>query len=147
MSDVIEGTVAFSNLKAHEVYDGKSTGKYSLTLTLDQDTAKKLSDQGVKLRDFEGTPQRKFTTNREIDIYNPDMSSWAGDEIPRKSKVKIQVRVGDAYKDFGNSAYVNAIQVIEKGDGAVPDEFQPVQGSAPVETPAFEAVEDDDLPF
>ena len=46
MSDVIEGTVAFSNLKEHEVYDKKSTGKYSLTLTLDQDTAKKLSDQG-----------------------------------------------------------------------------------------------------
>jgi hypothetical protein len=32
---VVTGTVAFANLAEHEVYNGQSTGKYSLVLSLD----------------------------------------------------------------------------------------------------------------
>ena len=55
-----EGTVAFQNLQQTEVYQGQDTGRYTLTLSLEEDVASKLSDEGVKVKDYEGTAQRKF---------------------------------------------------------------------------------------
>ena len=43
----IEGTVNFSNLTAHDVYNGQDTGAYSMTITLDEDDAASLAAQGV----------------------------------------------------------------------------------------------------
>ena len=56
---VLEGNVAFANLDEHEEYQGQSTGKYSLVLSLEPADADKLADKGVKLRAYEGTAQGK----------------------------------------------------------------------------------------
>ena len=45
MSQVLEGTVAFENLTEHEMYNGQSTGKYSLVLSLDEGDAESLDRQ------------------------------------------------------------------------------------------------------
>ena len=37
--DVLEGKVAFQNLEDHEFYQGQSTGKYSIVLSLDEKTS------------------------------------------------------------------------------------------------------------
>ena len=55
---LIEGTAAFSNLVETEVYNGQDTGKYSLTITVDEDSAGMLQKSGVKLRTYEGQSQR-----------------------------------------------------------------------------------------
>ena len=47
---VINGSAAFINLSEHELYQGQSTGKYSLTVTLDDASIAQLKEQGVKLR-------------------------------------------------------------------------------------------------
>ena len=50
---VLEGLVAFENLEEHEIYQGQSTGKYSLVLSLDEPTADTLAGSGVKLSSSE----------------------------------------------------------------------------------------------
>lgn len=144
----VEGEVAFCNLKSFDTYQGKSTDKYTITVTLDEANAEALSKAGVLVKDFQGSPQRKFSTTYEVSIFNPDMSAWDKKEIPKRSKVKIYAKISDdPYKEYGCSTYVNQVQVLEEASGGVPDGFQPVQGSASVETPEFAEVEDDDLPF
>jgi hypothetical protein len=46
--NTIEGIVAFSNVTEHEEYNGKTTEKYSLTVTLDDDVADELAYQRCK---------------------------------------------------------------------------------------------------
>ena len=48
---VVEGTIAFENLDTHEMYQGQSTGKYSVVISLDEQTAEQLAGMGVKLRE------------------------------------------------------------------------------------------------
>ena len=50
---VVEGTLAFENLDTHEMYQGQSTGKYSVVISVDEDTASSLSGLGVKMREYE----------------------------------------------------------------------------------------------
>ena len=57
---ITEGTVAFASLKDHDVYQGKSTGKYTLTLTMSDSEAQKLEKEGVRVMSYEGNAQRKF---------------------------------------------------------------------------------------
>ena len=45
---VVEGKIAFENLDTHEIYQGQSTGKYSVVISLDEPTAEKLSASGIK---------------------------------------------------------------------------------------------------
>ncbi len=73
---VLEGNVAFANLDEHEEYQGQSTGKYSLVLSLEPADADKLANQGVKLREYEGwSPgQPGFPSNGRI-----AWALWGGD--------------------------------------------------------------------
>jgi hypothetical protein len=77
MSQVLEGTVAFENLTEHEMYNGQSTGKYSLVLSLDEGDAESLDSAGVKLREYEGTKQRKFASKFEVGVLNADGTPFA----------------------------------------------------------------------
>ena len=65
-SQVIEGTVNFSNVTQHDVYNGQSTGAYSITITMSEDDASALSSNGVKIKDYEGNKQRKFKSKYDI---------------------------------------------------------------------------------
>ena len=49
---IVQGTAAFVNLTEHELYQGQSTGKYSLTVTLDDGSIAQLESQGVKMRQY-----------------------------------------------------------------------------------------------
>ena len=68
----LEGTVAFENLNEHEMYQGQSTGKFSLVVSLDDATADELDAKGVKLREYEGVKQRKFSSKFDVPVLNPD---------------------------------------------------------------------------
>ena len=49
---VLEGNVAFANLDEHEEYQGQSTGKYSLVLSLEPEDADNLL---IKVSSYEST--------------------------------------------------------------------------------------------
>ena len=48
MMSVITGKVAFANLTEHEVFNGQSTGKYSVVVTLDDEASRQARSRGRK---------------------------------------------------------------------------------------------------
>ena len=104
--------VAFSNVETTESYMGQDTGRYSVKGTLDEENAEALSSQGVKLSEYEGAAQRKFTTQYKVRVIDAEGNPFQG-EIPRGSKIKISYKAGDAHPVHGTPTYLNAIRVLE----------------------------------
>lgn len=143
----VEGEVAFCNLKEFDTYKGSSTNKYTITLKLNDDNAKALADAGVQVKDYKGTPQRKFSSIHDVKMMNPDTSEWTKEEIPFNSKVRILAKVSDEpYGDYGHSTFIDAVQVLEESGGGVADGFTPVEPPK-LEDMAEEMAEEDDIPF
>ena len=110
-----EGTVAFQNLQQTEVYQGQDTGRYTLTLSLEEDMASKLSDEGVKVKDYEGTAQRKFASKFPVRIVNANDEPFMG-AIPKGSLVRVQYKLGDSHPVHATPTYLNAVRVLELGE-------------------------------
>ena len=109
----VEGVVAFSNLSQHEVFNGKSIGKYSLVLVLDDSTKDKLSSQGVKIKDYQGKHQRKFTTQYPFKL-NGTLVEKADQEIRWGTKVKLNVTLKNPSPVWGMASYFNEVTVLEE---------------------------------
>lgn len=121
---VISGEAVFSHIMSQDEYMGQTTG-YSLTVTLDPASAEKLESQGVKLKEYEGTLQKKFTSKFAPMAVDLD-DNVVREEIPRGSKVRILTKLGENHPQWGTKAYLNRIRVVEMADtmgGDVPDEF------------------------
>lgn len=114
---VLQGTVAFANLDQHEVFNGQSTGKYSLVLTLDDPEAEALAKSGVKLREYEGLKQRKFSTKYPVDVIDSDDEPFRG-RLTRGSKVKVLYAEGKPHPVHGTPTYLNKVRVIEVAEGS-----------------------------
>ena len=117
---VTEGTVAFQSLREHDSFNGQTTGKYTLTIMLPDDSAQELEDQGVKLKDYEGKSQRKFSSKFSVPILNPDGSPFEGD-VTRGSKVRIQYLYGIPHPVHGVATYLNAVKVLEVAEATGTD--------------------------
>ena len=136
---VVEGTTNFSHLTKFEEYKGKSTDRYALTVTLDDETAQQLESKGVRIREYDGKKQRKFTSQYEVRIVDGTGKPFEG-EIPYNSSVKVAFKYGNE-GEHGVPTYLNAVQVVEAANGGLPAEFN--ISSAP-ELDEFEA---EDIPF
>ena len=99
---VLEGLLAFENLDEHEMYQGQSTGKFSVVLSLDDDTAGDLSAKGVKMREYEGVKQRKFSTKYDVPVLDAEGSPFKG-RIGRGSKVRVLYAEGQEHPVHGVS--------------------------------------------
>ena len=73
---VVEGIVNFSNVTEHDVYNGQSTGSYTLTITMSEDDAESFVSQGVKIKDYQGNKQRKFKSNYEIKRFDAEGNAY-----------------------------------------------------------------------
>ena len=91
----VEGVVNFSNLTAHDVFNGQSTGAYSMTITLSEDDAAELAANGVKIKDYQGNKQRKFKSKYEIKVFDAEGTPYTG-EVPYNSTVPPEVQTGTA---------------------------------------------------
>ncbi len=111
----IEGTVNFSNLTAHDVYNGQDTGAYSMTITLDEDDAAALAAQGVKIKDYQGAKQRKFKSKFEIKRFDAEGNRYNG-EVPYNSKVRLKYVLGQPHPVHGVSTYLEAVKVLEEAE-------------------------------
>jgi len=119
---VITGKVAFVNLSEHEVYGGQSTGKYSVVLTLDDDNAGKMEAQGVKLRTYEGTKQRKFASKFDVPVYELNGDEFMG-QVTRGSEVRIQYSLGQEHPVHGITPYLDKVRVVELAASASDSDF------------------------
>ena len=111
-AEVMEGVVAFENLTEHEMYNGQSTGKFSLVLSLGDEEAADLDARGVKLREYEGVKQRKFASKFEVGVLNSDGTPFQG-RVPRGSKVRLLWQEGAPHPVHGTSTYLNKVKVLE----------------------------------
>ncbi len=115
---VLTGKAAFSYLTETEPYKGQDTGKYTLTVTLDDSTAQMLSDQGVKLRDYKGAPQRKFSSKYPVRVIDAEDNPFIG-PITRGSTVRLSYKLSpEPHPVHGMSTYLNAVRVVELADDA-----------------------------
>jgi len=120
---VIEGTVAFENLNEHEVYQGQSTGKYSIVISVDDPTACELDAKGVKLREYEGMKQRKFSTKYDnVPVLGADGQPFQG-RVTRGSKVRLLWAEGNPHPVHGTSTYLNKVKVLEVAEAADGEDF------------------------
>lgn len=120
---VINGTVAFANLDSHEIYNGQSTGKYSVVLTLDEADAEKLSAEGVKVKEYKNTPQRKFTTKFEdFTVIDNEGEPVSRSSVRYGDKVRIKYDLGAPHPVHGCIPYMQAIRVVEKGEQGLNDD-------------------------
>jgi len=120
---VITGKVAFANLTEHEVFNGQSTGKYSVVLTLEDDEADKLQAEGIKIKTYKNQPQRKFTTKYEdITVVDAEGEPLSKSSVRWGDTVRVKYAVGKPHPVHGSSPYLQAIRVIEKGENDVNDE-------------------------
>ena len=119
---VLEGTVAFVNLTETEVYRGQDTGKYNITVAFDDATASDLENAGVKVKDYKGTAQRKFSSKFPVTCYNVDGEEIPASEISWGDKVRIKYNVGNPSPQWGTPTYVNAVKLLEKNPEASADD-------------------------
>lgn len=122
MQVVVDGVVAFSNLTKHEEYQGRSTGKYSLVLELNEENKELLMSHGVKVKDYKGTPQRKFSTKFNIKVVDTDNNTVEG-EIPWGSKVNLIVSFSKPSPVYGVTPYLQAVRLVERSDNTAAGRF------------------------
>lgn len=108
-----EGTIAFSNVLTQDQYKGKEVG-YSVTITLDESSVTKLSEMGVKLKEYEGNLQRKFKSNYDIGVLDAEGNEIElSEELPRGSKVRLLWSKGMMNPEHGLGTYLSKIKVLE----------------------------------
>jgi len=123
-SATIEGTVNFSNITQHDVYNGQDTGAYTMTITMSDADAADLEAAGVQIRDYQGKQQRKFKSKFQVKRFDPDGNVYDG-EVPFNSKVRLKYRLGDPHPTYGVPTYLEAIKVLEEAAPAQDDvDFQ-----------------------
>lgn len=112
-AQVIEGIVNFSHITAHDEYPkGQSTGKFSMTITMDQESADSLASRGVKIKDYEGNMQRRFSSKFDVKTFDSEGNPFNG-EVPRYSKVRLKYKLGPTHPVHGVSTYLDAVKVLE----------------------------------
>ena len=119
------GIAAFVNVAETEKFNGQDTGKYAITLTLEDDEAQKLAEMGIKLKEYNGNSQRKFTSKYPVKIVDSDGSQMQPQELTWGSKVRVKWKAGNAHPVHGVSPYLNAVKVLElkEVDSDEDDEF------------------------
>lgn len=117
------GVVAFSNLTEHEIYNGKTTGKFSLVITVDNAEAAKLEELGVKLKQYDGHSQRKFATQFPVKVKDLEDKPIAG-ELGYGSVVRVWWD-GKHNEEHGFVPYLQGVRVLEhvENSGEEPEDF------------------------
>jgi len=116
-SQVIEGTVNFSNVTKTDVFNGQDTGMFSMTITMSDDDAATLAAQGVKIKDYEGAKQRKFKSKYAINMYDAEGDRYNG-EVPYNSRVRLKFKTGPAHPVHGTPVYLEAVKVLEEAEAS-----------------------------
>ena len=123
----VDGIVAFCNLESHDVYQGKTTGNYTLTITLEADAAQALEALGVNVKDYNGTAQRKFKSQYEVPMCDASGEDIDTVDLPYGFKVRVLFKAGKQHPQFGVPVYLSKVKVLELADESaeesVPSDF------------------------
>jgi hypothetical protein len=113
---LVEGTTIFqTHLTQHDVYQGQSTGKYSIQIQLEGTVASKLTKAGVIIKEYDGEPIRKFTSRYDVPVHISDTETW-DKELPSGTKVRLEY-ITKKHPTAGEVPYVKRVLVLEMGEG------------------------------
>ena len=113
---LVQGTTIFNSaLTQFDTYQGQSTEKYSLQITLDKNEAELLTKNGVKVKEYEGEPIRKFTSRYDIPVFTAKNERW-NDEIPSGSIVRVEYTTKE-HPTAGNVPYAKRVLLLQVGEG------------------------------
>jgi hypothetical protein len=79
---------------------------------MSEEDASTLSADGVKIKEYEGSKQRKFKSKYDIVRVDADGNRFEG-EIPYNSKVRLKYKSGPAHPVHGTPTYLEAVKVLE----------------------------------
>jgi len=115
---VTEGIVAFSDLTTTELYEGRDTGKYTITVNMEQEEADKLTNAGINVKEYKNQPQRKFVTKFPGFAVLDAEGETIPKHIPWGSKVRILWEPGKPHPTHGVAPYFKKIKVLEMAEHA-----------------------------
>jgi hypothetical protein len=84
---------------------------------LEDAQADELAKKGVKLREYEGVKQRKFSTKYEVPMFDADGNDFSG-RLTRGSKVRVQYAEGKPHPVHGTSTYLSKVKVLELAEAS-----------------------------
>jgi len=131
----VEGNVAFAYLTQPDSYMGND--KYSVTLSLSEDSQKALGKLGVKLKEYTDKSgvthiQREFkrkATGKDGEPWSPPLvfdaegNRIGADAIGWGDTVRLAISVGEG-NALGRGTYLNKVKLLkkaEKAEGEAPD--------------------------
>ena len=113
---ITEGIAAFINLDQCDVYNGKDTGWFNITLNMEDAEAAKLEQAGVKVKVYKDQPQRQFKSKYPIKVVDED-GTEINKDFPFGSKVRVLWETGQPHPTYGVGTYLKAVKVLEMADG------------------------------
>jgi len=125
----VEGTVAFAYLTQPDSYMGND--KYSVTLTLSEDSQEFLKKQGVKLKEYTDKNgntyiQREFKRKAEYNaplVFDSEGNRIGADAVGWGDTVRLAISIGEG-NALGRGTYLNKVKLLkkaEKVEGEAPD--------------------------
>ena len=127
---ITKGIAKYVYLDSTEKFQGEDTGKYTLTVALDDKEAKALESEGVKVRtiksyDEDGNEDggsykaRKFSTRFKLpfDMIQTTDKEAIGHDFGAESVVEVLWKKGNEHPQHGVATYLTAVKVHERTEG------------------------------
>ena len=121
---ITKGIAKYVYLDSTEKFNGEDTGKYTLTVAIDDKEATALEKAGVKVRTInteEGTSYkaRKFSTKYPLnfDMIKTDDGEAIGHDFGAESEVEVLWKAGNEHPQHGVATYLTAIKVSNRTEG------------------------------
>ena len=118
---ITEGIASFINLAQPDVYDGKPTEWYNITLTLEEKESEKLRDEGVLVNEYKNQGQRQFKTKHPIEVVDVEGEPMTKN-FPYGSKVRVQWSKGPEHPKHKHATYLQKVRVLEMAEGLGDDD-------------------------
>lgn len=118
---ITKGIAKYVYLDSTEKFNGEDTGKYTLTVGLSSEEAKKLEDAGVKVRTVKDNATgkdikiRKFSTQYKLaeDMIQTESGEVIGTNFGSGSDVEVLWKAGKPHPTHGVATYLTAIKVAD----------------------------------
>ena len=121
---IATGTAKYVYLDSTEKFNGEDTGKYTLTVAVDDKEAKALEAEGVKVRtiqteDGESYKARKFSTRYPLsfDMVKTADGEAIGNDFGAESEVQVLWKKGNEHPQHGFATYLTAVKVMKRTEG------------------------------
>ena len=121
---ITTGTAKYVYLDSTEKFNGEDTGKYTLTVAIDDKEATALEKAGVKVRtisteDGGSYKARRFSTKYPLSCAMVKTSDGEaiGHDFGAESEVQVLWKAGNEHPQHGVATYLTAVKVMKRTEG------------------------------